>query len=50
MWACFVQGYDEFYTGAIAKDITNYFANQEGGLLSMEVGAPKPFRKTALHC
>jgi gamma-glutamyltranspeptidase len=31
-----IQGYDEFYTGSIAKDITGYFQSQEGGLLSME--------------
>ena len=36
---CFGQGYDEFYTGSIAKDITDYFAKQEGGLLSMDVSA-----------
>lgn len=39
--ACIGQGYDEFYTGAIAKDVTNYFGSQEGGLLTMEVGATK---------
>lgn len=38
---CFGQGYDEFYTGSIAKDITDYFAKQEGGLLSMDVSAAR---------